>query len=326
MSYIITLLIFLIVVFFYIHITEQYKKSEDFEIYEMDFVDNAALQEVCNIKQPVLFEYKTNAPEIFGKINMNNILKNGGQYEVAVKDTKDYWSADTSFDYITFPFQSTIKLFETDSRSHFISETNTVFVEESGLNPIIHHIDQDLKPPFTVNTVYDLMFGSKDSTTPMRYHTSTRYFIGVTSGKIQIKMTPWRSTRYLKPIHDYENYEFRSAIDVWNTNPEHLAELSKIKFLEFDVIEGSVLYIPPYWWYSIKYVNDSTDADSSFSLCFSCKYNTMVNILANITDIGRYYIQQPNINTRILKPKDNVDNIDDDIKDEQIQEKVQELE
>ena len=311
MNYAITILIFLVVVFFYIHVTEQYKKSEDLEIYEMDFVDNAALQNVCNVKQPVLFEYKSHVPEIFGKITIDNILRNGGQYEVAVKDTNDYAKSGTSFDYITFPFHSTIKLFETDSRAHFISESNSIFVEESGLNPIIHLTDLDLKPPLTVNTVYDIIFGSKDATTPMRYHTGTRHFVGVTNWKIQIKMTPWRSTRYLKPIRDYENYEFRSAIDVWNTKPEHLGELSKIKFLEFDVIEGNVLYIPPYWWYSIKYMKEGTD---SASMCFTCQYNTAVNILANITDIGRYYLQQQN--TNMLKPQSVLSPPDTDIKPE----------
>ena len=295
MNYAITILIFLVVVFFYIHVTEQYKKSEDLEIYEMDFVDNAALQNVCNVKQPVLFEYKSHVPEIFGKITIDNILRNGGQYEVAVKDTNDYAKSGASFDYITFPFHSTIKLFETDSRAHFISESNSIFVEESGLNPIIHAVDLDLKPPLTVHTAYDILFGSKGSTTPLRYHTGTRYFVGVTAGKIQIKMTPWRSTRYLKPIRDYENYEFRSAIDVWTKD---LGELSKIKFLEFDVIEGNVLYIPPYWWYSIKYMNEDAD---TVSMCFACQYNTAVNILANITDIGRYYLQQQNITEKTAR-------------------------
>ena len=43
----------------YIHIIHQYKTGEDMEIYEMDYVSNTHLQEVCNIKQPVLFYYKS---------------------------------------------------------------------------------------------------------------------------------------------------------------------------------------------------------------------------------------------------------------------------
>jgi len=261
----------------------------------MDFTENSALQDVCNVKQPVLFEYKSFAPDIFAKITIPNILKNGGEYEINVKNTKDYYNNsldnNTSFDYITFPLQSTMKLFDTDSTAHFITDSNTSFIEECGLNPVIHQLDQDLKPPLTVHTNYDILFGSKDSTTPLRYHTNSRYYLGVSTGRIQIKMTPWRSTRYLHKIHDYDNYEFRSAVNVWTPQPEYLGEINKIKFLEFDVLAGNVLYIPPYWWYSIKYIVDSNE---SKTVCFACEYSTAVNVLANITDIGRYYLQHQN--------------------------------
>lgn len=298
MNVIVSIFIFLVVVFLYIHITDQYKKSEDLEIYEMDFVSNEKLQDVCNVKQPVLFEYKSFASDTFDKITIANLLKNGSQIEVNVKDTNDYWKTPETFDYITFPLQSSLKLMETDSRSHFITDSNSIFVEECGLNPIIHKFDQDLKPPFNVHTNYDILFGSKDTVTPLKYHTHTRYFLGISTGKIQIKMTPWRSTRYLHKISDYDNYEFRSPINVWSPQKEYISEMNKLKFLDFDVMEGHVLYIPPYWWYSIKYINAS---DTNITTCFACEYSTVVNILSNITDIGKYYLQQQNITKKTTK-------------------------
>ena len=316
MNFMITVFIFLIVVFLYIHVVEQYKKSEDLEIYEMDFVDNSALQDVCNVKQPVLFEYQSFVPEIFAKLTIPSLSKNGAQYEINVKDTKDYYKtntaagaagADSDFDYITFPLQSTLKLMDTDSAAHFITESNTVFIEECGLNPVIHQMDQDLKPPLTVSTNYDILFGSKDASTPLRYHTKTRYFLGVATGRVQIKMTPWRSTRYLHTIHDYDNYEHRSAINVWTPQPEYVGELSKVKFLEFDILAGNVLYIPAYWWYSIKYINESTDAQT---VCFACEYSTAVNVLANITDIGRYYLQHQNTVKKTTRTLDTTASIE----------------
>ena len=57
-------LIFLLVLFIYIHITHQLKRSEDLEIYELDYTTNSHLQEVCDVKQPVLFELKTFLPEL----------------------------------------------------------------------------------------------------------------------------------------------------------------------------------------------------------------------------------------------------------------------
>ena len=42
------IILFVIVLLFYIHITNQYKKGEDMEIYELDYKDNDYLQEVIN--------------------------------------------------------------------------------------------------------------------------------------------------------------------------------------------------------------------------------------------------------------------------------------
>jgi hypothetical protein len=117
-------------------------------------------------------------------------------------------------------------------------------------------------------------------------------------------MTPWKSTKYLYPIYDYENYEFRSPINVWNPQQKYMNEMDKIKFLEFDVVEGYVLNIPPYWWYSIKYSEEPT-------LISGFTYNSVMNCLANIPNWGLYFLQQHNIKKRLTKTIDtgNTNNI-----------------
>ena len=44
MDFLFTLAIFIIILFLYIYIANQYKKSEDLDIYETDFSDNTQLQ------------------------------------------------------------------------------------------------------------------------------------------------------------------------------------------------------------------------------------------------------------------------------------------
>ena len=58
MDFITTLALFILMLFLYIYIVNQYKKSEDLDIYEMDFSNNAYLQEVCDIRQPVIFHFQ----------------------------------------------------------------------------------------------------------------------------------------------------------------------------------------------------------------------------------------------------------------------------
>ena len=142
--------------------------------------------------------------------------------------------------------------------------------------------------------------GSPNSYTPLRYHTNYRHFISVITGKIHIKMTSWKSRKYLNPIKDMDNYEFRSPIDVWN--PTTSAKLEKIKFIEFDIYPGYCLYIPPYWWYSIKYSNDKDN------LVCGITYNSLMRTISNIPDIILYYMQQHNITQKILAPKEKESN------------------
>ena len=71
----------------YIHIVHQYKRSEDLEIYELDYSSNTHLQEVCDIKQPILFEYKTVIPEFYEKMNYEDLSPSGSLYKVDLPDT-----------------------------------------------------------------------------------------------------------------------------------------------------------------------------------------------------------------------------------------------
>lgn len=279
-----TFIIFIIIFFLYIHIIAQYKKSEDLEIYEMDYVSNTDLQTVCDMKQPILFE----------GINTNITLDTLQKYEtndIKVKDTDDV------SDYIVLKYNSFKGLIDTDSKSHFITEGNYDFIEENTeLYNKFSDLNNYLKPIFTIITKYDIMMGSKKSVTPLRYHTDDRFFLSVSSGRIRVKMTPWKSRKYLHPILDYDNYEFRSPINSFDDtkNIEYMNDVDKIKYLEFDVLPEYILYIPPYWWYSIQYLENDT-------LVLGIIYISFMNFLANIPDLIKYYIQQNSTKTKILK-------------------------
>lgn len=276
------ILIFVLLCFLYIHIIDQYKKSENLEIYEMDYVSNNDLQTVCNIKQPVLFEYKQ-------EITLEEIERNG-YYDVKVRTRNDLT------DYVMLKFDSFKTLIDTDSESKFITEGNDEFIEESDVYNKFSSLNADLKPHFSVLTHYDVLMGSKNACTPLRYHTNDRLFLLVSSGKIRVKMTPWKSHKYLYPIHDYDNYEFRSPIHPFDDtkNENYKSSIEKLKFLEFDVLEDFVVYIPPYWWYSIQY----SDSDT---LVLGTTYISTMNLLANIPNLFKYYIQQYTTHTKVLR-------------------------
>ena len=57
MNYIISILVFIIILFFYIHIYHHYKTSNDLEVYTLEKPTRDKLEEVCNLRQPFVFEY-----------------------------------------------------------------------------------------------------------------------------------------------------------------------------------------------------------------------------------------------------------------------------
>jgi hypothetical protein len=290
------LIIFIFVLLAYIHIMREYKTSEDLEIYEFDYKDNNYLQEVCELKQPAIFSLKELAPDFYDNIN-TDVLDEFNNSELKIKESNDYWVDATPIDYVLLPFQSSLNLMKTDTHSNYITEENDLFVKETELSKYYETVDQLLKPHFSINTTYDIMSGSEKSCTPFRYHTNSRSFISVNSGKIRVKLTPWKSSKYLYPIKDYDCYEFRSPINAWKPQRKFFSEMNRLKFLEFDISQGKILYIPPYWWYSIQYITDST---------FVCgfTYNSVTNYMANVKDMGLYYLQQSNTKNKIIKTID----------------------
>jgi mannose-6-phosphate isomerase-like protein (cupin superfamily) len=275
---------------------QEYKQSEDLEIYEMDYNNNIQLQEICNVKQPIIFDIEPIFPTIIE--NPKDMSEKYGKYEVRVKNTDDYsipktTGVDISIDSAILSLNTAYKLFQSDSASHYYTENNQEFLDESGLVAKVAKIDEYIKPNLSiVNTKYDYISGSDKTTTPLRYHFDSRHFYVVISGKLKVKMTPWKSSKYLDIIKDYEKYEFRSPVNVWDNSEK---ELEKIRFLEFDIKQGDVLYIPPYWWYSIQFSNSTA--------LYSITYNSFINVLSHSMDWVRYFIQQQNITTKVSTNK-----------------------
>lgn len=288
------ILLFLVILFIYFHVAQQHKLSEDLEIYEMDYVDPNHLTEVCDLKQPVLFEYKPFNPNFFEALDYD-VLDRYKSYDLRVLDIRDYWADITNVDYTVLSLSAMRALTTTDTNASYFTEGNQPFVEDAGLTAAFRSNDEFLRPALVIQPTYDIMFGSPGAITPLRYHTHHRHFVCVVSGKIRVKMTPWKSSKFLYPHKDLEMYEFRSPINVWKPERKHFSDMDKLKFLEFDVPAGYMLYIPAYWWYSIQY---SEEPDTIVS---SLTYNTVANTIANLPNLSLYLLQQSSITMRPIK-------------------------
>lgn len=72
------------------HVIEQYKTSDKMQLYEMNYVDNAGLQSACNLKQPIVFEFRSVFSEFFYRQQPNLYLEQIGKMDMQLKDTDDH--------------------------------------------------------------------------------------------------------------------------------------------------------------------------------------------------------------------------------------------
>lgn len=274
MKFIYPIVIFSIVMLCYFHIMNEYRVSEDLDVYETDYQSNDILQDTCEIKQPVIFVRPT-------KINFP--LLESFKQTVEVKDLNDY-ERNSSVDSVSLPCSAFLQLSKNDVSHRYFSENNHTFIDESGLSKIFLSLDNELKPNTFVLAKHDILLASNGVCTPFRYHTESRKFMYVVKGSIKIKMTSKKYTKYLQEIKDYENLEFRSPLNVWNID-DISSDINKVQFIEFDVPCNSIVYIPSFWWYSIKY-------DESESIVLECRYSKLSNKIAFIHDSIRHYIEE----------------------------------
>jgi hypothetical protein len=144
------------------------------------------------------------------------------------------------------------------------------------------------------NCFYDLVSASQNTETPLQYNVNYRNFYLVTHGKIKIKLIPPKSARYLYPTDDYENFEFRSPLNPWEIQRQYKADFDKIKTLEIELTPGKIVYIPAYWWYSVKFMEPLT------SVCVF-KYRTYMNTVAILPKLCMKTLQRQNTKREIVK-------------------------
>jgi len=272
------------------------------EIYEIDDVSKDKLEEICDIRQPVLFEY--NNEKIIESTNSKFILKNYPAFEMKIRNINE--NTKDSDLYINLPLHASVKLFKEDNNANYFSENNSDFLNETGVIKNFKYNDEYLRPYMVSNLNYDIMLGSSGTYTPFRYEINYRNYFLCTEGNFQVKMAPPQSIKYLYPEYDYENFEFRSPVNPWKIQTKYRADFDKIKCLEVSLTKGKMIFIPAYWWYSIKFENSNTSIS-----CF--RYRTYLNNLAISHYVFMHILQLQNIKRDVAKkiPIDELNNKED---------------
>lgn len=289
MNYFISVLIFSLVLFLYIHIYHHYKTSNDLEVYTLDDISNDKLEETCSIRQPFVFSYKNE--ELMGMFDLDFLTNKFGNFDIKIRNVKNV-DEDGQM-YLPFQLDKSRELLSNDKKNKFITEKNMDFIEETGLIRFLELSDEFLKPPLLSKSNYDFVCASKNNYTPLRYNLDYRNYIYANKGRLDIKLICPNDSKYLNKIKDYENFEFRSPINPWNVQDIYKNDYGKVKTINIVLEEGQFLYLPAYWWYSVKFTEKSS------YLMFN--YRTYMNNIAILPDIVIHFLQNQNTKHNVLK-------------------------
>jgi hypothetical protein len=286
-------LIFCLSLFLYLHICFHIKTSNDLEVYDVDNLSKDKLEEVCDLKQPVIFNYNDN--NIINIFNNTNIKNTYGAFDIKLRDVKKELT-DNELLYVNINFNNLMNIFEnknTNKDSSFFTENNLDFLEETGLIKVLKLNDLYLRPYLLLHCNYDVQTGEENAQTPFKYELYYRHYMLVTSGTVRVKLSPPKYKKNLYVNNDYENFEFKSEINPWDVNYQYKSEFDKVKCLEVELTTGQMLYIPPYWFYSIEFGKNSM-------IC-NFKYQTYMSSLCILPQLAINVLQNHNIEKKYIK-------------------------
>ena len=258
MNYLHILVTFLVVLFVYIHIQFQLSHSQEKDVYVLDVPVTIPIEEIFELKQPVVMHLHDQS--LTGDLTKNILSEHFPKFDMSVYDN----TREVTHAHILSSCSATQELFNDDNESRYYTEKNYNFVNTIPPNNIFKGIIQKhqlFEPPLCSRKLFDIMFGSHNSTTSTQYSIMYRNIFTVTKGNLCVKMIHPNLAREhkitVKPNYTDMSFFAEGNIDLWGDKYDETIELV--------VKEGETFSIPPYWLYSFRYEHDTFVTCSYFN-------------------------------------------------------------
>lgn len=109
--------------FLYLHIYFQLKTSNDLEVYEIEQPSKDKLEEICDLRQPVIFDYQNDS--LLESCKINTVTEHYSAFDVKLRNVKEL---DENTDlHIPITLKVALSLFNSDKDSKYIIEKNNDF-------------------------------------------------------------------------------------------------------------------------------------------------------------------------------------------------------
>ena len=292
----INFLIFCVVLFIYVHVYNHIKTSNYLEVYEIENLSKDKFEDINNFKQPLLLSNYT----LINNITINYLISNYPTFDLNLYNKED----DTFLKIKMEEFDSIVNI---DDSNNYISYNNKEFLEETTIEKQLSSNDNFFRPYNICNKNYDIIMGRKNSASRLKYSINSRNILYLSGGQVEVTLCPPKYYKYLHVKKNYELLDFYSLIDIDNIQPMYKNDYHKVKFLRVLLNINQVLIIPPYWFYSIKFLEENT-------VVFLNSYRTFTSSIAIIPDLFIQLLQQNNLKLNIIKKltEENEENEEND--------------
>ena len=290
MNYIIHLCVFIVVLISYLHIQSHFRSAPGSDVFELDGVIEARIDDVLDLKQPVVFRTRSDA-DLEEELNLHALLRARPDADVSVVDAAKGTRVASSLD-------SFAKLQQAATDTHYYSDGNEAVIhglsKDTRARIMKHHVL--LTPPLAYATRYDLMFGTDSGASALRRHVAHRSYFTVTNGTMDAKL-----------VHPDQLTEVEfactpdAAPDSMTSVAISVQNIPKAK--DVTLYKGQTLFVPPYWGMTFKFTKDT--------FVLVAKYSTYMTETATCVHTARFWYHKMTARPAVV-PDAHVPDIDID--------------
>ena len=294
MNYIIHLCVFIVVLIFYLHIQSHFRSAAGSDVFELDGVIEARIDDVLDMKQPVVFRARIDA-DLEEELNLQALLRTRPDVNVSVVDAAKGTRVASSLG-------SFAKLQQAATDTHYYSDGNEdVFQglsKDTRARIMAHHVL--LTPPLAFTTRYDILFGTDGCASALRRHVAHRSYFTVTNGTMEAKL-----------VHPDQltDIEFACTPDAApdSMTSTAISDQNTLKMKDVTLYKGQTLFVPSYWGVTFKFTKNA--------FVLAAKYSTYMTEAATCVHSSRFWyhkmtaqpavvpdVHVPDVNTELLNP------------------------
>lgn len=274
LQFLVSILIFCIVLLLYLHVVYYLKVNNTLEVFHVNDYTKENVNRLCQLKQPFTFNYM-NQP-LLQALNFDSLQNQYNKLFIQLrKKTEDL--------FLPVPVERGLQLFENDVSNNYYSENNEVFLKTANL---LQYCKQDnvLQPTLMSNHKFDVILGNSGSNTKTKYNLYYRNFFYVIDGSCKLRLLPPNTSGKLNVNKNYELFEYNCKENVFDPS-------FKQQYVDVELKKGEIIFIPTYWFYSFQFKEKT--------IISSFHYSTYLSNLSIVPDVCKHVLQKQNINLHI---------------------------